>query len=107
MPVANMWVLFRHLDLSWKGSEYYARGARTWQRGVPDVWTVVFVLLPTIGFILVLYAWVRGADTFEAAIDSNAWSFIGYAAIAVGLLAGVRSISNIVERQRIRVQGIR
>lgn len=107
MPIVNMWVLFRHLDLSWKGSDYYARGARTWQRGVPDMWTVLFVLLPTLGFVLVLFAWVNGADTFSMAIDSNAFSMIGYFAIAMGLLAGVRSISNIVDRQRTRVEGIR
>ncbi len=107
MPFVNMWVLFRHLDLGWKGSDYVARGSRTWQRGVPDVWTVLFVLLPTLGFVLVLYAWVSGADTFERAIDSNAFSIIGYSAISGGLLAGVRSITNIIDRQRTRVEGIR
>ncbi|MGI9610342.1 MAG: hypothetical protein ACR2NL_08595 [Acidimicrobiia bacterium] len=106
MPFVNMWVLFRHLDLAWKGSDYLARGARTWQRSVPDMWTVLFVLLPTLGFVLVLYGWVSGADTFQTAIDSNAFAMIGYFALALGLLAGVRSISNIIDRQRTRVEGI-
>lgn len=106
VPGANMWVLLRHYHLGWKGADVYALGGRDWMRGRPDWWTVAFVTLPVLGFLFIIYAAFIGADTFESAINANAFSLIGYALLAFGLLSGVRAISNVIDRQRSRSEAL-
>jgi hypothetical protein len=96
-------VIYRHLDLGWKGSDALRRSSE-WRRGRPDFWNLAFALLIIAGFGLIIYGFVLGADTFEAAIDANAFSLIGYFLLAVSLLCGSKAVENVIHRQRTRAE---
>ena len=105
IPIANVFVLFRHLDLGWKGSDALRRSS-DWRKGRPDFWNLAFALLIVAGFGLIIFGFMLGADTFEAAIDANAFSLIGYFLLAVSLLCASKAVETVIRRQRTRAESI-
>jgi len=103
IPLVNVFMLFRHLDLAWKGSDVLHRSSG-WRKGRPDLWNLGFAILVVVGFGLIIYGFWLGADTFEAAIDANAFSMIGYALLAASLLCAAKAVGNVIHRQRTRAE---
>ena len=103
IPVANLFVLARHMDLAWKGPDVFTRDDPEWKRGRPDWWTVGFLILSLAAIGAIIFGWLQGAETFESAMDANAISLIGYGLLSGALLMAVKAIGNIIMRQRNRV----
>lgn len=105
IPIGNVWALHRHFDNAWKGADVDRRGGEDWQRGRPEWWNVAFTILVVVAFVVIVYAGLfRSADSFEAAIDANAWSMIGYGLLAASLLSAVKAVGIVIERQEDRVK---
>ena len=102
IPIVNLFVLARHMDLAWKGADVFTRDDPDWRRGRPDWWTVGFLVLSLTAVGGIIYGWLQGADSFETAMDANAISLIGYGLLSGALLMAVKAISNIIARQRTR-----
>ncbi|MGI9611040.1 MAG: DUF4328 domain-containing protein, partial [Acidimicrobiia bacterium] len=105
IPGANIFVLWQHLELAWKGSDVYAKSNEDWRKGKSNWWSFAFALLAIVAFGVIIYAWLfMSSDTFESSIDANAVSIIGYGLVVASLLCGVRAVGNVVDRQQNRVQ---
>ncbi|MCP3973759.1 MAG: hypothetical protein GY720_04625 [bacterium] len=105
IPGANIFVLWQHLELAWKGSDVFTKDDPQWRKGKPNWWSFGFALLAIIAFGVIIFAWLfMSSETFENAIDANAVSIIGYGLLAASLLSGVRAVGTVVDRQQNRVQ---
>ena len=103
IPVVNVYLLHQHMDRAWKGADVHSRYAQEWMRGRHELWNIAFAILVVAAFGLIIYAGFLDSATFEASMDANAQSMVGYGLLSASLLCAVKAVGHVIERQQARV----